>query len=252
MFDFHGKVAVVTGGGQGLGRGIALALARQGADVAIVDIQEDTANQVKAEIEAIGRKAMVCRVDISNLEACRKMAEAVVEAFGKISILVNDAAVDRIEPFMQNTEDWWNQVIGVNLVGTMNCSRAVLDNMIANKYGRIINISSDAGRVGSTGEAAYAATKAGVIGLAKTLAREHARDRITVNTICPGPSDTPMFAATSEANPKLAQALTRIIPLGRLGKPEDIAAAVVYLASEEAEFVTGQVLSVSGGLTMQG
>jgi 2-hydroxycyclohexanecarboxyl-CoA dehydrogenase len=252
MFDLSGKVAVVTGGGQGLGRGIALALAGQGADVALVDIKEETANQVKAEIEAMGRKAIVCKVDVGNLEECQKMAETVVNTFGKISILINDAAVDRIEPFTQNTVDWWNKVIGVNLVGTINCSRVVLDNMITNKSGRIINISSDAGRVGSTGEAVYAATKAGVIGLAKTLAREHARDQITVNTICPGPSDTPMFATTAESNPKLAQALAKIIPLGRLGKPEDVAAAVVYLASEEAEFVTGQVLSVSGGLTMNG
>jgi 2-hydroxycyclohexanecarboxyl-CoA dehydrogenase len=250
MFDLTAKVAIVTGAGQGLGRGIALALAEQGAHLVVADLNEVTANQVKTEIEQMGRKAMALKVDITQYSQVKAAVARVLQDLGKIDILVNNAGWDKVEPFISNTEETWDRVIAINLRGTINCCRAVLDHMLDRSYGKIINIASDAGRVGSTGEAVYSATKGGIIAFTKTLARETAKKKINVNCICPGPSDTPLFATIAEGAPKLAASLTRVIPLGRLGKPEDIGPAVAFFASDEASFITGQTLSVSGGLTM--
>ncbi len=165
-------------------------------------------------------------------------------------MLVNNAGWDKVEPFVKSEEATWDKVIAINLKGPIACVRAVLDPMIERRSGKIVSISSDAGRVGSSGEAVYAGAKAGIIGFSKTLAREVARYGINVNVVCPGPTNTPLFREISGGNEKLAVALKQAIPLGRLGEPEDLAGAVVFLASDDAAFITGQTLSVSGGLTM--
>jgi len=173
-----------------------------------------------------------------------------VRAAGPIEVLVNNAGWDKVEPFVKSQEETWDRVIAINLKGPIRCARAVLDGMIERKAGKIISISSDAGRVGSTGEAVYSAAKAGVIGFSKTLARETARHGINVNVVCPGPTNTPLLNEIAGGNDKLIESLRRAIPMGRTGEPDDIAGAVAFLASDDAGFITGQTLSVSGGLSM--
>lgn len=246
----EGKVGIVTGAGRGIGRGIALALAQEGAAVVVADIDSASAENVAKEIEQMGQKAMAAQVDITKSTEVNAMVGKALAAYGKIDILVNNVGWNKVQPFVNGTEEFWEKVIAINLKGPVICCRAVIDNMIQNNYGKIINISSDAGRVGSTGESIYSAAKGGVIAFTKTLAREMARYKINVNCISPGPSDTPFFASVAEENPKLMEAVKKGIPWRRLGQPEDIANAVVFLASEGAEYITGQTLSVSGGLTM--
>jgi 2-hydroxycyclohexanecarboxyl-CoA dehydrogenase len=183
--------------------------------------------------------------------AVDRMVEEVAARWGGVHVLVNCAGWDKPMPFVDTTPEFWDKILGINLKGPIACMRAALRVMIAQEYGKIVTISSDAGRVGSTGEAVYSAAKGGLIALTKTVAREVARHHINVNCVCPGPSDTPLFRNEfAAASPKLAESLKRVIPWGRLGVPDDIAPAVVFLASEEAGFITGQTLSVSGGLTM--
>jgi 2-hydroxycyclohexanecarboxyl-CoA dehydrogenase len=189
-------------------------------------------------------------VDVTSLQSARAMVQAVVGRFGRVDVLVNNAGWDKVEPFINNTEDTWDKVLAINLRGQVNCARAALDDMMARQRGRIINIASDAGRVGSSGECVYGAAKGGVIAFTKGLAREVARYKITVNCVCPGPTDTPLFAQVAAGNPKLAEALQKAIPFRRLARPEDIANAVVFFALDASEYITGQTLSVSGGLTM--
>lgn len=192
--------------------------------------------------------------DVTRLDAMQAAVAAVEAALGEVTVLVNNAGWDRMELFVENDPALWDRLIAVNLKGVLHATRAVLDGMIARGGGRVVSIASDAGRVGSTGEAVYAACKAGVIGFSKTLAREVARHGITVNVVCPGPTQTALLAeVTSGARgARLVEAMQRAIPLRRLGQPEDVAGAVAYFASDEAAYVTGQVLSVSGGLTMVG
>jgi 2-hydroxycyclohexanecarboxyl-CoA dehydrogenase len=246
-----GKVTIVTGGASGIGRAIALAAAREGATVAVVDQNAGGAADAVRAIEKDGGVAAAYPVDITDVAAVRGMVEAVAARWSTVHVLVNSAGWDRPLPFVETTEDFWDRVLAVNLKGALACTHAVLPPMIKQGSGKIVLIASDAGRVGSTGEAVYSAAKGGVIAFTKTLAREVARHRINVNCVCPGPSDTPLFQREFVAtNPKLADSLTRVIPWGRLGVPGDVAPVVVFLASEDAGFMTGQTVSVSGGLTM--
>jgi 2-hydroxycyclohexanecarboxyl-CoA dehydrogenase len=244
------RVAVVTGSGSGIGRAIALAMAREGARIAVVDLNEVGAQETVKEIEKEGGQAHPYRADVTKKAQIEAMVADVAQRWGTVHILVNNAGWDKVEPFLQSTEETWDKVLAINLKGPIICTRAALDEMIKNGYGKIVSIASDAGRVGSSGEAVYSAAKGGIIAFTKTIAREMARHRINVNCVCPGPTDTPLFAIVKTENPKLAESLKRVIPLGRLGLPEDLAPAVVFLASDDAGYITGQTLSVSGGLTM--
>jgi 2-hydroxycyclohexanecarboxyl-CoA dehydrogenase len=244
------RVAIVTGSGSGIGRAIALAMAREGARVAVVDLNEAGAQETVKEIQKEGGQAHAYKGDITKKAQIEAVVADVIKRWGTVHILVNNAGWDKVEPFIQSTEEMWDKVLAINLKGPIICTRAVLDEMIKNGYGKIVSIASDAGRVGSTGEAVYSAAKGGIIAFTKTIAREVARHRINVNCVCPGPTDTPLFAAVTAENPKLAESLKRVIPFGRLGQPEDLPPAVIFLASDEAGFITGQTLSVSGGLTM--
>jgi 2-hydroxycyclohexanecarboxyl-CoA dehydrogenase len=247
MKGLEGRIAIVTGAGSGIGRAIALRLAEEGARVAVTDIDEERAETVRDEL---GGDAIAVRLDVADPVSVTTAVEHVTTTLGGPEILVNNAGWDKVGPFLASDEDAWQKIIAINLVGQMNCVKAVLPGMIERGFGRIVNISSDAGRVGSSGEAVYSAAKAGVIGFSKTIAREVARHRICVNVVCPGPTETNLLAEIAEGNPRLVESLSKAIPFGRLGQPEDIAGAVAFLASEDAGFITGQTLSVSGGLTM--
>ena len=244
------KKAIVTGGGAGIGKAIVLELAREGADVAVCDINFETAEKAAKEVETLGRKAVPIKMDVSNMEEVNSGIQKAIEEFGKVDVLVNNAGWDKVEPFVKSQPETWEKVISINLKGNIYCTKAVLDNMIENGSGRIINMASDAGRNGSSGEAVYSACKGGIIAFTKSIARETARKGIRVNTVCPGPTDTPLLQGIAEENPKLVKALEKAIPVGRLGKPEDLAPMVAFLASDGAEFITGQTVSVSGGLGM--
>ncbi len=249
----RGKTALVTGGGRGIGRAISLGLAGEGAQVAVVDILKDNAESVRREIEACGVKGLALGADLTRrAEVTRAVEEAVVQ-WGQLDVLVNNAGWDKLEPFLDSEEETWDRIIGINFKAMLYVCKAVLPHMVQRGAGKVINIASDAGRVGSMGEAVYAGTKGAIIAFSKTLAREMARHRITVNVVCPGLTETPLLQGIRQQSPKserVIDAVTRAIPLGRVGQPEDVAGAVVYLASPAADYVTGQTLSVSGGLTM--
>jgi 2-hydroxycyclohexanecarboxyl-CoA dehydrogenase len=248
-----GKTALVTGAGRGIGRAIALALAREGSDVAIADITAAAAEAVAAEVEALGGKALALPVDLTRRADVERMAEDTLARFGQIDVLVNNAGWDRMGLFLDTDEDTWDRIIAINLKAMLYVCKAVLPSMVARGAGKVVNIASDAGRVGSSGEAVYSATKGAVIAFSKALAREMARHRITVNAVCPGLTETPLLQSLRDQSPRMERildAVTRATPLGRVATPEEIAGAVVFFASPEAEFVTGQTLSVSGGLTM--
>jgi 2-hydroxycyclohexanecarboxyl-CoA dehydrogenase len=248
MRGLEGRVAFVTGAGRGMGKAIAERLAAEGARLAVTDIDKDAAVAVAA---ALGGAALAVHLDVTDAGSVGAAVEEVAAALGPIEVLVNNAGWDRMAPFVDTDEQLWDRLIAINLKGVLHTCKAVVPQMAEQRVGRIVNISSDAGRVGSTGEAVYSATKAGIIGFTKTLAREVAKHGITVNTVCPGPTDTPLLEEMVGAgNDRLISSLQRAIPLGRLGRPEDIAAAVAFLASDDASFITGQTLSVSGGLTM--
>ncbi len=247
--QLEGKKAIVTGAGQGIGKAIALELARRGSDVAVCDLNADTAGATSQEIESLGRKTLALVVDVADSQAVAEAVEKTVQAFGQIDILVNNAGWDKIQPFIDTTPDFWDKVIGINYKGVLNFSHAVCQGMAERKTGKIVNVASDAGRVGSLGETVYAGAKGGVIAFTKSLAREMARAGVHVNCICPGPTDTDLFKEQPE---KVRTALERAIPFRRVAQPEDIARAVAFFASPMSDYITGQVLSVSGGLTMAG
>ena len=250
MQRLKGKAAIVTGGAQGIGEAIARRLAEEGAAVAILDIQHDKARGVAEDIASQGSGAIAIKMDITDSQEVKRSVKAVEDEFGKVDILINNVGWDKIASFIELPEDLWDRIIAINLRGPITVTRAVLDGMMGRNHGRIVNIASDAGRVGSSGESVYSACKGGIIAFTKTLARELVRYNILVNCVCPGPTDTPLLAEMGTYNPKLIEALGRAIPLRRLGTPEDLAPAVAFLASDEASFITGQTLSVSGGLTM--
>ncbi len=247
MKGLERKVALVTGAGRGIGKAIATRLTAEGARVAIADLDLASAS---ATAEAIGAGSIAVKMDVTDTASVRAAVDEITQRLGPIDVLVNNAGWDKVEPFVKSQEETWDRVIAINLKGPIRCARAVLDSMIERRAGKIVSIGSDAGRVGSTGEAVYSAAKAGVIGFTKTLARETARYGINVNVVCPGPTNTPLLQEIAGGNDKLMAALKQAIPFGRTGEPDDVAGAVAFLASDDAGFITGQTLSVSGGLSM--
>jgi 2-hydroxycyclohexanecarboxyl-CoA dehydrogenase len=242
------RVALVTGGARGIGRAIALELAAAGCAVAIGDLLAEEADAVAAEI---GRNAIAVPLDITDSAAVAAAVAAVGEQLGPVDIAVNNAGWDELRPFLETDEPFWDRVIDINYKGCLRVTKAVLPGMVDRGWGRLVNIASDAGRVGSSLESVYAGAKGGVIAFTKTIAREVARSGVTANCVCPGPTRTPLLEGmVGEGGDRFVDALTRAVPMRRLGEPEDIAAAVAFLASDRAGYVTGQTLSVSGGLTM--
>ena len=255
MQRFQDMTVVVTGGGGGIGGATCRRFAAEGARVAVYDLNPDAAEKVAAGIRAEGGRAQAFRCDITDRASVDAAVAAAESELGPVAVLVNNAGWDVFKPFTKTEPAQWDRLIAINLTGALHMHHAVLPGMAARKRGRIVNIASDAARVGSSGEAVYAACKGGLVSFSKTIAREHARHGITVNVVCPGPTDTALFADYKEGagNPeKLIEAFTRAIPLGRIGQPGDLPGAVLFFASDDASFVTGQVLSVSGGLTMNG
>lgn len=245
MGKLDDRIAIVTGAGQGIGAAIATKLAAEGATVAVTDINADTAEATAAQL---GNGSIGIRTDVTDPGSVAAMVDRVVADLGRVDVLVNNAGWDKAEPFVDSERATWDRIIQINLYGQLNTCHRVLPLMIERGYGRVVNIGSDSGRVGSSGEAVYSAAKGGVIAFTKTIARETARAGVTANCVSPGPTDTALFA--SIGGDKLREALQRAIPLKRLGRPEDLANAVAFLASDEAAFITGQTVSVSGGLTM--
>lgn len=252
---FNQQTVVVTGGGGGIGGATCRRFAQDGARVAVFDLNLDAAEAVAATIRAEGGQGQAYRCDITDRASVNAAVVAAEAGLGTIDVLVNNAGWDVFKPFTKTEPAQWDRLIAINLTGALHMHHAVLPGMAARKKGRIVNIASDAARVGSSGEAVYAACKGGLVSFSKTIAREHARHGITVNVVCPGPTDTALFAEYKEGagNPdKLMEAFTRAIPLGRIGRPDDLPGAVLFFASDDASYITGQVISVSGGLTMNG
>jgi len=242
--EMQERTVVVTGGASGIGKATVELLAREGARVFVGDVDEAGGRAVAA---AAGQRVEFLPLDLTEPQQIVRFADAVHQRVERVDGLVNGAGWDRIQPFIDNPPEMWDRLIQINLMGAIRLSRALLDPMIAAHAGKIVNISSDAGRVGSTGETVYAAAKGGVIAFTKSLAREMARYQINVNCICPGPTDTPLFQAQPE---RMREALTRAIPFRRIAQPQEIAEAVMFFLGSRSDYITGQVLSVSGGLTM--
>ena len=243
------RVAVVTGGASGIGEAIVRRFAEEGARVAVLDLDLDRAEQVAESIRPGGGQALAVGADVTSSEQVGAAIES-ARQLGPIDVLVSNAGWEQAGPFMQSDEAVWDKLIAINLKGHLICARAVLDEMVERRSGKIVFTSSDAGRVGSSGEAVYSSAKGGVIAFAKTLARETARYGLNVNVVCPGPTDTAILRQMAAENPRLVEALERAIPFRRLARPEDIVGAFVFFASDDAGYVTGEALSVSGGLTM--
>jgi len=255
MRNFNGRTVVVTGGGGGIGGATCRRFAEDGAKVAVFDMNLDGAQKVVDEINGQGGVARAFKCDITNRADVDAAVTATEAALGPIAVLVNNAGWDVFKPFVKTVPAEWDKLIAINLVGALHMLHAVLPGMAERRYGRIVTVASDAARGGSSGEAVYSACKGGLVALSKTLAREHARQGITVNVVCPGPTDTALLAgvAGGARDPaKLLEAFRSAIPLGRLGQPDDLASAIAFFGSDDAGFITGQVISVSGGLTMHG
>ena len=255
MRGLEGKTAIVTGAGSGIGRAIAARLAAEGCTVGVFDVNAKGADETVAQIVAAGGKAVTGVCDITDYSAVTAAVAAFEAATGPTNILVNNAGWDTPMPFLKTDEAFWKKVVSINYFGPLHMTHAVAQGMNARKSGRIINIASDAGRVGSSGEVVYSGCKGATIAFAKALARELARSNVTINNVCPGPTDTPAmdaFVGTGEQGQKIRDAMVRGVPLGRIGVPDDYPGIVAFLASDDAAFITGQTISVSGGLSMHG
>ena len=255
MARFSDKVVLITGAGGGIGGATARRFAAEGARVAVLDRALAAAERTAADIVSGGGRALAVCSDITLRPEVDAAVATTITQLGPIDVLVNNAGWDVFAPFLKTQPEQWERLIAINLVGALHLHHAVLPGMVERRGGRIVNIASDAARVGSSGEAVYAACKGGIVAFSKTIAREHARHGITCNVVCPGPTDTALFADYKQGagNPeKLEEAFRRSIPLGRIGQPEDLPGAILFFASDDAAYVTGQVLSVSGGLTMNG
>ncbi len=240
-------MALVTGAAQGIGKAVALLLAQNGADIVVSDINLEKAEETAKEVQTLGRKALAIKVDVAKLDDVEKMVGAIWARFGQVDILVNNAGIARDKLILRMTEEDWDAVLNINLKGTFNCTKAVVRHMSKQRSGKIVNIASVVGEMGNAGQGNYAASKAGVIGFTKTIAREFAQRGINVNAIAPGYIETPMTDALPD---KAKEELKRLIPMDRLGKPEDVAEAVLFLVSEASSYITGQVLNVNGGIYM--
>jgi 3-oxoacyl-[acyl-carrier protein] reductase len=247
MPSLDGKVAIVTGAAQGIGRTIAETLARAGADTVVADLDPGRSQETADAVGKFGRKALNLKVNVADWNDVKQMVDRVIKELGKVDILVNNAGVTRDGLLVRMKEEDWNLVLQVNLFGTFNCTKAVLHSMTKQRSGRIVNIASIVGVMGNAGQANYAASKAAVIGFTKTVAREYASRMVTVNAVAPGFIDTAM---TQGLPADVKETLLKQIPLGRLGQPTDVAEAVRFLASEEAGYITGHVLHVNGGMLM--
>lgn len=245
--SLEGRVAIVTGAAQGIGRAIAETLAEAGADIVVADLDPTRSKETVAAVEKAGRKALNIKVNVADANDTKAMAEQILKDWGKIDILVNNAGITRDGLLLRMKEEDWNVVLQVNLNGTFHCTKAVLQPMTKQRYGRIVNIASIVGAMGNVGQANYAASKAAVIGFTKTVAREYASRNVTVNAVAPGFIDTAM---TQGLAAEVKEALQKQIPLARLGTPADIANAVRFLVSEDASYITGHVLHVNGGMLM--
>jgi len=243
----QGRVAIVTGAAQGIGRAIAESLAQAGADIAVADLDLGRSQDTVSAVEKLGRKVLNVKVNVADVSDCRAMVDQVMKTWGKVDILVNNAGITRDGLLLRMREEDWNLVLQVNLNGTFNCTKAVLQTMTRQRYGRIVNIASIVGVMGNAGQANYAASKAAVIGFTKTVGREYASRNVTVNAVAPGFIDTAMTHGLPE---DVKETLRKQIPLGRLGTPADVAAAVRFLVSEDAAYITGHVLHVNGGMLM--
>ena len=242
------RAALVTGGGRGIGRGIVEALAAQGHRVAVADLDQETAGEVAGLVQGLA-----VPMDVTDTASVGEAFARVERELGPVEILVNNAGWDEFHPFLETDEEFWDRVIELNFKGCLRTCRRAVPGMVERGYGRVVNIASDAARVGSSLEAVYSGAKGGVVAFSKTLAREVARHGVTVNSVCPGPTETAMLAEIAGAgqdSEKVLEAMRRAVPMRRLGRPRDIGPAVAFLASDDAGFITGQTLSVSGGLTM--
>ncbi len=247
------RVALVTGGARGIGAAIARGLAQDGKPTVIADIRAELARANAQRIVEAGGRALAIEMDVRSPASVADGVQTAIQEFGEIDVLVNVAGWDELKPFVDSDEEFWQEVLEVNFKGGLRLTRALLPSMIERRWGRIVNISSDAGRVGSSLESVYAGAKGAIISFTKTVARETARMGVTANVVCPGPTDTEMLRDVAQAHPdadKVLERLARAVPMKRLGQPEDVAAAVRFFAGESSEYITGQTLSVSGGLTM--
>jgi 2-hydroxycyclohexanecarboxyl-CoA dehydrogenase len=254
MRGLKDRTVLITGGANGIGAAIARRLAEEGCAVGILDMDAAAGEKIAGEIKAAGGRASLHAVDITDYDAVARAVEAFEAAFGPVAFLVNNAGWDRAANFLDTTPEFWRQVVAVNLFGPLNVTHAVLRGMAARGFGRVVNIASDAGRVGSSGEAVYSACKGGIIAFSKTVARELVGKGVILNTICPGPTDTAILRSFLEGpdGTRIAEGLKRAIPMKRLGVPEDYPGLVAFLLSDDAAYITGQTISVSGGLTMHG
>ena len=253
MRGLKGKNIIVTGGASGIGRAVCYRLAEEGANIGVFDLNPEGAGETVQRIRDTDANARSFILDITDYESCRRCVGEFESEIGPTDALVNCVGWDKVEPFLETAPELWQKVVAINLYGPVNMCHVVLPGMVERGGGKVVSLSSDAGRVGSSGEAIYAACKGGIIAFTKAVARELARKGVILNVVSPGPTDTPLYKETqTDANPKMSEALIRAIPMRRLGQPEDHAGAVALLCSDEASYITGQVISISGGLTMHG